>query len=426
LAAKKLITRRRQFDAGQEVLMKGHAVHVSIAALLLFLTACQGGSANATPTPSGPPEPVAPVVSATGEVVPESWADLSLPTAGVVDVLAFDEGDSVKAGDVILRLSGRQQLQAQLASAQQELVAAQQALDDVYDQADVVRAQAQSDLAYAREDLRAAEYQRSVRQPGNRASKAVIAAQEGKVYLAKKDLDQAKRRANGERPDDHDSANAAINLSNAQQAYDAAVRTLNWYTGKPTDIQQGMLDADVAIAEAKVAAAEKALSDVQDGPDPEVLAQAQARLASAKAGVDAAEAALSDCELRAPFDGVVAETRVRAGEWISPGQVVVSLADLKHLQVETTDLDEIDAAKVSQGAKATVTFDALPDVEVAGSVMRVAPRAAQGSGVNFTAVVSLDQVPTGLRWGMTAYVDIDAQTPTTQVQPSEPAAIPGG
>jgi len=85
---------------------------------------------------------------------------------------------------------------------------------------------------------------------------------------------------------------------------------------------------------------------------------------------------------------------------------VATLADLGHLRVETTDLNEIDAARVAVGASASVTFDALPGVEVGGVVKSIAPKAAEGSGVNYTAIIELDEIPALLRWGMTAFVDI--------------------
>jgi hypothetical protein len=53
-----------------------------------------------------------------------------------------------------------------------------------------------------------------------------------------------------------------------------------------------------------------------------------------------------------------------------------------------------------------VTFDALPDVEVAGWVVRIAPKAAEGAGVNYTVSLELESIPPQLRWGMTAFVDI--------------------
>jgi len=56
----------------------------------------------------------------------------------------------------------------------------------------------------------------------------------------------------------------------------------------------------------------------------------------------------------------------------------------------------------------TITFDALPGAVTQGRVTRIAPRASAGSGVNYTVWIQLDEVPDGLMWGMTAFVDIEA------------------
>jgi multidrug resistance efflux pump len=69
-------------------------------------------------------------------------------------------------------------------------------------------------------------------------------------------------------------------------------------------------------------------------------------------------------------------------------------------------LNEIDMAQVEIGDRAIVSFDALPGVTVEGTVLRIASKAAEGSGVNYTVEVELDQIPEKLRWGMTAFVDI--------------------
>jgi multidrug efflux pump subunit AcrA (membrane-fusion protein) len=75
--------------------------------------------------------------------------------------------------------------------------------------------------------------------------------------------------------------------------------------------------------------------------------------------------------------------------------------------VETTDLNEIDVARLTIGDPAAVTFDAIPNVTVNGKVARIASKASEGSGVNYTVVVSLDNIPEKLLWGMTAFVDIE-------------------
>jgi len=49
--------------------------------------------------------------------------------------------------------------------------------------------------------------------------------------------------------------------------------------------------------------------------------------AKAKARVDAAEAILSKCEIRAPFDGKVAELRAQPLQYVQPGQPILDLVD---------------------------------------------------------------------------------------------------
>jgi HlyD family secretion protein len=162
------------------------------------------------------------------------------------------------------------------------------------------------------------------------------------------------------------------------------------------------------VAKAQLAQAQAAWEDVQEGIDPDVLALAKARLEQATTAVNAAEAALRDSQLRAPFAGTISTIRTRSNEWVAPGQPVIDLADLTQFQVQTTDLSEIDAARVALDAPVTITFDALPDVVAEGHVIRIAPKASEGSGVNYTVWIRLDEVPPGLLWGMTAFVDIEA------------------
>jgi hypothetical protein len=42
-----------------------------------------------------------------------------------------------------------------------------------------------------------------------------------------------------------------------------------------------------------------------------------------------------------------------------------------------------------------------------GEILSIAPKSDGGSGVNYKVTVSLDEVPEQLRWGMTAFVDIE-------------------
>src|SRR3990170_2845241 len=119
-----------------------------LAGLGLMAAGCALGRGDPTPTPT-PEAEFVPVVSATGQVVPVEWASLSLAGSGVVDALPVAEGDLVGKGELLLQLSGREQLEAALAAAQLAEIEAQQALDRVLDEEGLMRALAQDALATA-------------------------------------------------------------------------------------------------------------------------------------------------------------------------------------------------------------------------------------------------------------------------------------
>ena len=385
-------------------------------ALLVFsalLAACGGGQeADTVEAVSEPLEPFVPVVSATGIVIPAEWATLSIPNGGVVEDIVVEEGSTLQKDDLILELEGAEALVAALEAARLEQISAQQALDDLYENADIAAAQALKAVAIAMEVLDDAEYDRSVQQEGNRASPETVRSAQAAVTIAENRLDSAKDRydaAPGKRDEDVLKATTYQAFAAAKQAYDAAVRSYNWYTGAPDEIDQANLDADVAVAEAQMASAEREYAKVKDGPDAEAIALAEARLASAKAQFMAAQDAVDDITLNAPFDGTISEIYPNSNEWVAPGQPLALIADLNSLQVETTDLSEIDAAQVVVGDRAIITFDALPDVTSTGTVVYISPKAAEGAGVNFKVVIVLDEIPADVRWGMTAFVDIEIE-----------------
>jgi multidrug efflux pump subunit AcrA (membrane-fusion protein) len=427
--------------------------------LTLVLAACSG-TQTATPTPEAEIfTNFSPVISATGKVVPEQLATLSVQTPGLVAEMLVQAGDTIEADTVILRLEGQATAQAALAATQLELTAAQIALQDIHD-ADyaLLAAQARAEAATAQkalDDRQNPELQQALAEQAiteaekavddaeralsfsqSTASQADIDAAKAAVILAKEALDDARDdfEPYSNKPEDNlVRAQLQAKLSAAQEAYDATVRRLNGMlsTGDPLEIalaesrlataQAQLIQAqrdwdeikdgpdpeDVALLEAQIAHAEDEYTRLSNGPDPDDIALAEGRIANAEAQLAAAQAALDNLEVRAPFAGVVGELYIHAGEWIAPGQPVLLLADLQHLVVETTDLSEIDVARLAVGDAATLTFDALPSAMVNATVTRIAPKAAEGAGVNYTLTLELDEIPEGLRWGMTAFVDIE-------------------
>jgi HlyD family secretion protein len=378
--------------------------------MALLLAACGRGDETATESSDLLPlDDFVPVISATGIVKPTRWVTLSFPSGGLVRELPVERGETVVAGQVLGRLSSIEQARSAVTAARLEYIQAEQALDDLLENAELYSAQAQLALANARDRLDDVEYKWTVRQEGNRASANTIDAAEANLVLANEEVDRAQQaydNASGE-------AGRALALSNliaAKDRRDAIQRNLNWYLGAPDELEQAVLDAELAEAQAAVEAAEREYEKVKDGPDPEALELAQARFDNAEATLRAAEEALGDMELRAAFDGTISDVLIRNGEFVGPGQPIMILADLNELVIETTDLNEIDVAQIKVGYPASITFDALPDLVLDGILTYIAPKSSTGTGVNYLVEVQLNQdFPESVRWGMTAFVDIELE-----------------
>jgi HlyD family secretion protein len=166
---------------------------------------------------------------------------------------------------------------------------------------------------------------------------------------------------------------------------------------------------EVALLEAQIEKGYRDYETYNTGPDPDDVILAQTHVKNAEAQLAAAQATLADLELVAPFDGVIAAVHINPSEWVAPGIPVLLIADLENLRVETTDLGEIDVAQISVGDIAVITFDALPDLVLEGTVTSIAPKSDEGSGVNYTVILELNELHPELRWGMTAFVDIDLE-----------------
>lgn len=376
---------------------------------LVFVTACGGLTQGATPTPTPAVEgDTTPLVNATGIVLPARFTTLSLTSGGVVAELLVGENDVVSAGQPLLRLEGTEDLQAAVAAARLEVVAAQHDLDLLYKDLDVRLAQAYQAVVDAKQALRDAERRAyNVELAGKQVD---IDQAHANLVLARDKLEKAIEDFEPYEDKPEDNLTRAAYLSakaQAEKQYDQSARLLNNLLAGANDLDVEDAEAELGVAQSGLDVAQREYETLQKGPDPQDVKLAQERLSNAKAQLTAAEAALRDLELLSPFDGTLSVLYVKQSQWIAPGQPVLLLADLGHLRVETTDLNEIDVARLDVGKSAIVTFDALPNVSVKGKVVRIAPKASEGSGVNYTVVVELDEVPPKLRWGMTAFVDIE-------------------
>jgi multidrug resistance efflux pump len=355
----------------------------------------------ASSTPEVQPE-FAPVISVTGVVVPEQWANLSMPSAGILSEILVNTGDTVEAGQVLLRLAGGDpdnpspEISAALRAAELEVASAQRSLEDLSSAAEAALIQADQLVGSASNQVREIELQiEALDIPDEQAMLTPLEAFD-QARASYQDALEAFAPYEDEPRSNQTRQDRLEELNQAREDYGIAVARLQ-------------LSMALSAAEANLENARRDAEAYANGPLLEDLALAQARLAAAQASLEAAQSAFESLTLVAPFSGTVTAIHVRVGEWVSPGLPALVLADLTGLQIETTDLNEIDMAQVQTGDTVTVYFDALPEVTATGTVVYISPQASPGAGVNYTAVIRLDQLADGLRWGMSAFVDISLE-----------------
>jgi HlyD family secretion protein len=97
-----------------------------------------------------------------------------------------------------------------------------------------------------------------------------------------------------------------------------------------------------------------------------------------EARIDVVRAQLEKTQLRAPFDGVIAEINGELGEFVTPSPVgiptppTVDLIDPSCLFI-SAPIDEIDAPLIRRGMTARINLDAFADRSFPGHVRRIAP-----------------------------------------------------
>jgi multidrug resistance efflux pump len=387
----------------------------------MMLSAC-GRGAEQTPAPL-PEQAFASVVSVTGEVVPAEWGTVSAQAGGTALEVLVEPGDVVAVGDLLVRLDAadaelavrRAQVTLEAAQTHLALLTSRPRREEVaVAEARVEAARPSVDQAVARLDqLKAGSLD------------AEIAAARARVTLAEIDelvayqwhedtMECFNVKIPGQEKKEicpllgPQEEKARFRLEAAREALDAAQATLNALISQRDD-RIRTAEAAVESAGEQQEAAEAQLAQVKVGASPEEVAAAEASIRQAEVTLQKAQVALERTGVRAPIGGTVGMVQLRENEHVAPGQPLVTIGDVNTLWVETTDLDEIDVARVDVGQAVDVTFDALPDRVFTGQVKRISPMAeSDGGGVNYTAIVELEELDPATRWGMTAFVDIEA------------------
>jgi len=268
---------------------------------------------------SAPPPPQAYAggssVHAGGLVEPLGEERLLIPQVpGRIDRVLVEEGDAVTAGQLVAELENAEQ-RAALETARAQVALRRAELERLHN-------------GPRREDIAAA-----------RAARDEAAALESQATL---DLQRRERMAERKLI--------------AQEVLD-----------------QARTQAATATAGRKRATAQLAV--LLAGSRPEDIETATAALAAAVGQAAQAEAVLEKTRVRSPIAGIVLERGLNPGETVTAltPSPVASVGNMDQLMVRA-DIDELDVARVQDGARARVSADAFPGRTFDGTVVHVARR----------------------------------------------------
>ena len=114
---------------------------------------------------------------------------------------------------------------------------------------------------------------------------------------------------------------------------------------------------------------------------------------------------LSNYYIYAPFNGTLSSVAAKKTDQAGSGTTIATLITNK--QIAELSLNEVDVAKISIGQKATLTFDAIPDLTIAGKVAEIDSVGTVSSGVvNYTVKISFDTSDARVKPGMSVNATI--------------------
>lgn len=279
-------------------------------------------------------------------------AQLSFKIPGRVAQRLVSEGDKVKSGDLVARLDDTEQSQ-QVALRHAELAGAEAAL------AELQAGSRPQEIASAEASLRSAEAERERTQLDFKRQQELLEHQ-------------------------------AI----ASREFEAA-------------------QAQLKVADARVAEAGEHLKLVKEGPRPETIQQARARLDQARAAVTIADTQVDNTRLTSPLSGVVLSHNVEPGEFVGAGTPVLTVADLQHVWVRTY-VAQTDIGRIQHGEHVAVRTDTFPNKTYDGVIGFIASEA------EFTPKTVQT---TKERVNLVFRIKVDIANPNDELKPGMPADV---
>ncbi|MFH1171284.1 MAG: HlyD family efflux transporter periplasmic adaptor subunit [bacterium] len=325
-------------------------------------------------------------VSASGSITADNRVPVTTTLSGSIDTLFVKNGDTVKAGQKILHINLNQdgllsveKAQSSLLSAQNGVTSAQQGIQS-----------AANDVVSAQQSVTNAEQSKTSlhRDLLNAKSALLMAKQE---YASVVDAN-TNSTAISQKKLAYQAAQDAVTI--AQQRYDAA----------DTSIAQAK--AQLSITKSKQKTAGDNVTKAQTD-----LKIAQATYAQTSGDIVAPVAGTVNDIILAPGMAVVATSTSSSANGGSGSGTKVATVVTGSLPTGTFDLAEVDAPKVQDEQKATLTFDALTEKTYTGTVIGVDRTGSVSSGVTtYPVTIQLDAQSDDVLPNMSATASIITST----------------
>ena len=223
----------------------------------------------------------------------------------------------------------------------------------------------------------------------------------------------------GARKEDIAAARARVKALSAAASLSERNCTREKKLGHATSAQRvDQLCSQATTDAAQKTAAQKELDRLLAGTRAEEIAVYRAQLAAAETQVAEARRALAHCVLKAPADAVIRARLKEPGDMVSSAAPVVEMALMNPLWVRAW-IDEVNLDKVKPGMTVTVASDSYPDrvfkgtVGFVSTVAEFTPKSVQTEAVRTSLVyevrVTVSEAADFLRLGMPVTVNLAAE-----------------
>ncbi len=167
-----------------------------------------------------------------------------------------------------------------------------------------------------------------------------------------------------------------------------------------TSDEQAIVNDNASILEGQ-----ETLQALQAGPDPLDIQSDELSIQQQQNALQQAEDNLANYTITAPFSGTIADLSLNVGDTVGSGTSAATLITAQDLV--DISVNEVDAAKIALGEQATLTFDAIPNLSLTGTVVDVSPLGTVTQGVvSYAIKIGFTTQDPRVKAGMTVNADI--------------------